>query len=130
MFKIKEVKPLFTGIITTAHVYSEDVQSSAGIYLADKLAGTMNQYQWVKAVGPMVTGIEKGNIVHINFKRYFKPKHVPGTLENNVITDRIEGTYEIPSIEIDGRQYLFLQNNDIDYVVSDYDLQNDGGLIE
>ena len=130
MFKIKKVRPLFTGVITTAKVYSDDVKTEAGLYIGDKMAGTLNQYQHVYAVGPMVTGIEEGNIVKINFKRYMVVKHLPGKLEDNVQKDNMVASYEIPKITIDGIDYLFLQNNDIEYVVEDWELDNDGGLLE
>lgn len=131
MFKIKEVKPLFTGVITTAKVYSEDLRTDAGLYVGDKMAGTLNPYQYVYAVGPMVTGVEKGNIVKINFKRYMIVKHLPGKIgEDNVQKDNMVASYEIPKINIDGVDYLFLQNNDIEYVVTDWELDNDGGLLE
>ena len=117
MFTVKKVKPLFTGVITTAHTYSEDQKTESGLYTGSKRAGTMNPNQWVISVGPMATGIKEGDIVHINFKRYMKARHVPGQIEDNVQKDDYSVTYEIPSINIDGKEYLFLQNNDIEYIV-------------
>lgn len=131
MFKVKEVKPLFTGVITTAHVYSEDVRSESGLYLGTtKMAGAMNPYQWVVEVGPMVTGVKKGDIVKINFKRYMVVQHLKGKIEDNVQKDNLNAAYEIPYIEIDGKNYLWLQNNDLEYVVTDYEGVSDGGLLE
>lgn len=131
MFRVKKVKPLFTGIITTARVYSEDIKTDAGIVLGGtKMAGSMNPYQYVVAVGPMVTGIKEGDVVCINFKRYLVPTHLPGKIENNIQKDNMVGSYEIPMITIDGIDYLFLQNNDIEYVVEEYDGIEDGGLLE
>jgi len=130
MFKIKKVKPLFTGIITTAKVYSEDLKTASGILLGGtKMAGSMNPFQFVYAVGPMVTGVKEGDVVCINFKRYLVPKHLPGKIENNTQADNMVASYEIPLINIDGTDYLFLQNNDIEYVVEDYET-DDGGLLE
>lgn len=122
---------MFTGIITTAHVYSDDVRSESGLYLGGtKMAGSMNPYQWVIAVGDMVRDIKPGDIVCINFDRYCKVKHVPGKIEDNVQKDNMGYGYEIPCVEIDGRNYLRLQNNDIEYIVTDFELDNDGGLLE
>ena len=131
MFKILEIKPLFTGVITTAHVYSEDVRSESGLYLGGtKMAGSMNPFQRVVAVGPMASGINVGDIVCINFSRYAVAQHVPGKIEDNIQHDDMSWGYQIPIVEIDGQKYLRLQNNDIEYVVTKYDLDNDGGLLE
>lgn len=122
---------MFTGVITTAYVYSEDVRSESGLYLGGtKMAGSMNPYQWVKFVGPMATGIKVGDIVKINFRRYELPSHVPGRIEDNIQKDNYSSTYEIPCIEIDGQQYLNLQNNDIEFVVTEWEGVEDGGLLE
>lgn len=130
MFKIKEIKPLFSGVITTARVYSEDLRTSSGLYVGDKMAGTINPYQHVYAVGPMVTGVKAGDIVKLNFKRYLVPRHLPGAIEENIQKDNMVASYEIPKVTIDGVDYLNLQNNDIEYVVTKWELDNDGGLLE
>lgn len=130
MFKIKKVKPLFTGVITTAYTYSEDIKTDAGILLGNKLAGTMNPYQRVVAVGPMATGLKEGDVVYINFDRYAVVNHLPGKIEDKVTKDAPQWGYSIPMVIMDGQKYLSIQNNDIVYVVEDYELDNDGGLLE
>lgn len=131
MFNIKKVRPLFTGVITTARTYSDDVRSESGLYLGTtKMAGSMNPYQYVVAVGAMVKDIKPGDIVCINFKRYMKAQHIPGAIENNIQKDNLSQTLEIPAITIDGIDHLFIQNNDIEYVVEEYELDNDGGMLE
>lgn len=129
-FNVKKVRPLFTGVITTAIKYKED--SLVGGILVDvtKKEGTMNIYQTVVAVGAMVKDIKPGDIVCINFKRYLVPVHVPGQIENNKQTTTLQGTYEIPMITLDGVDHLFLQNNDIEYVVEEYDGVEGGGLLQ
>lgn len=131
MFKVKAIQPRYNGVLTTAHVYSEDVRSESGLYLGTtKMAGSMNPYQTVVAVGPMARDLEPGKIVKINFKRYLVPLHLPGKIEDNVQKDNMNASYEIPCIELDGKTYLMIQDNDIEYVVTDYELDNDGGLLE
>ena len=76
------------------------------------------------------TGLKKGDIVNINFKRYAKVNHVPGAIENNVQSDNMNISYEIPMIDIDGVEYLFLQSNDIEFIVTDYDGIEEGGLLQ
>jgi len=129
-FKIKKVRPLFTGIITTATKYQNGVTAKGGLLLdVTKMDGTINNYQIVKAVGSMVHDIKEGDVVCINFKRYLKVKHLPGVIEDNVQSDNMQGVYEIPKITIDDTDYLFIQNNDIEYVVEDYEVDA-GGLLQ
>lgn len=132
MFKIKKVKPMFTGVITTAYKYVGNVQSDSGLILPSKMDGQLNLYQWVVSVGPMVTGIQEGDIVRINLKRYAVVEHAKGSLDaaSNIQHDDMRMNYEIPMVPIDGRDYLFLQNNDIEYVVEDYEGVEEGGLLQ
>lgn len=132
-FTIKKVRPLFTGVITTARRYVSDQTTTKGGLLVDttKMVGTMNPLQWVVSVGSTVHDLKEGDIVKINFKRYIKAKHVPGIIgDDNVQSDNLSATFEIPSITIDGVDYLFIQNNDIEYVVTEYDGIDEGGLLE
>ena len=131
-FKVKKVKPLFTNVITTALTYSEDVRSESGLYLGTtKMAGSMNPYQWVVAVGSTVHDIKEGDIVYINFNRYAKIQHAPGSInDDNIQQDNMTYQYSIPCIEIDGKQYLRIQNADIEYVVTEFDGIEAGGLLE
>lgn len=128
-FKIKKVRPLFTGVVTTAQKYVGEVTTDAGIILANKMEGQLNIFQSVVAVGSTVTGLKPGDVVCVNYKRYLKAKHVPGIIEDNVQSDNLEATYEIPSIEINGQQFLLLQNNDIEFVVEEYEV-DEGGLFQ
>ena len=132
MFKIKEIKPLFTGVVTTAMKYVSNVTSDSGLILPGKMEGQLNYFQWVEAVGDMVTGIKKGDIVRINFKRYAIASHVPGAIDAdaNVQHDNMSIKYEIPMVNIDGRDFLFLQNNDIEYVVTRFEGVDEGGLLQ
>ena len=119
MFKIRKVKPLFTGVITTAKKYVDDVKSGSGLIDVTRMSGSLNPYQTVISV------------VKINFKRYAKAKHTPGAIDEaqNKQFDNMTITYEIPIINIDGTDCLFLQNNDIEYIVTEYDV-DEGGLFQ
>jgi hypothetical protein len=131
MFNIKKIRPMFTGVITTAYTFSEDQRTSAGLYTGGKRKGDLNPYQWVVSVGNTVTGLKEGDIVYINFKRYAKAQHIPGSInDDNIQKDNMSITYEIPFIEVDGKTYLRLQNSDIEFVVEDYDGIDEGGLLE
>lgn len=133
MFKIKKVRPLFTGIVTTSTKYVGDTTTSGGIILdTTRMAGSLNPYQTVVAVGAMAEkDIHAGDIVKLNFKRYAKAKHVPGAIDEaeNKQFDNMSITYEIPMIRLGDQECLFLQSNDVEYVVEDYEV-DEGGLLQ
>lgn len=133
MFRIKKVKPLFTGIITTAVKYKGEVKTNGGLLLdTTRMEGSLNPYQRVIAVGDMCKDIHEGDIVKINFKRYAKAKHLPGAIDEaeNKQFDNLSITYEIPIINMNNVDCLFLQSNDIEYIVVDYDGIEAGGLLQ
>lgn len=131
MFKIKKVKPKFTGVVTTAYKYVTDGTTEAGLIKVTKRKGELNFYQRVIAVGDTVKGIKEGDIVRINFKRYAIAQHTPGKIDadQNKQYDKMQWTYQIPIIPIEGEEYLFLQDADIEYVVTEYEI-DEGGLLE
>lgn len=132
MFKIKKVRPLFTGIITTAKKYVGEVTTAGGLLLdTTRMSGSLNPYQTVVSVGDMCKDIKEGDVVKINFKRYAKAQHLPGAIDEaqNKQFDNMSITYEIPMINLDGQECLFLQSNDIEYVVTDYEV-DEGGLLQ
>ena len=131
-FKIKHIRPLFTGVVTTANKYVSDTTIAGGLILDMRhRKGELNPYQTVICAGPMCNGIKDGDIVKINFKRYMKVNHIPGVIDQaqNTQADTLQATYEIPIIELDGKEYLNIQYNDLEYVVDDYDV-DEGGLLE
>lgn len=125
--------PLFTGVITTARTYVGDQRADKGGLIVDttKMAGTMNPIQQVFAVSKAgeSLGLKKGSVVKLNFNRYYKTKQKPGAIENNVQSSVLQGFYEFPIVEISGVKYLSLQQSDIEYVITDYDI-DEGGLFE
>lgn len=126
---IKEVKPLFTGVVTTAKKFVQDNKTEGGLFIANQIKGTLNTFQTVVAVGTTVQGVKPGDIVKCNFKRYIKQKHVPGSIDNdNTMHDNYSYFYEIPTVDINGVEHLLIQNNDIEYVaIVETD---DGGLLQ
>lgn len=132
MFKIKKVRPLFTGIVCTAKRYVGDIKTAGGLLLdTTRMEGGLNPYQTIIAVGDMCRDVKEGDIVKINFKRYAKSKHVPGAIDDaqNLQHDDFTITYEIPMINLDGQECLFIQTNDIEYVVTDFEV-DEGGLLQ
>lgn len=130
-FNIKKVRPLFTGVITTATKIVGEMTTAAGLIDVTKREGTLNNFQTVVSVGKMVTDVKPGDIVCLNFKRYKAVKHLPGTIgEDNIQTDTMLADYEIPQIILDGVPHLFIQNNDIEFVVEEFDGVDEGGLLQ
>lgn len=132
-FTIKKVKPLFTGVITTARKYVGEQAAKKGGLIIDtrKLDGSLNPYQFVYSVGTTVRDINEGDVVKINFSRYARAKHTPGAIDEaeNKQFDNLSIDYEIPVIIINDIEYLFIQDRDIEYIVTDYDV-DDGGLLQ
>lgn len=123
---------MFTGIITTATKYVGEQMTAGGLLLdTTRMAGSLNPYQTVISVGDMCKNIKEGDVVKINFKRYAKAQHTPGAIDEaqNKQFDNMSITYEIPIVELDGKDCLFIQSNDIEYIVTDYEV-DEGGLLQ
>ena len=113
---IKKVKPMFDGLITTMNRYGSDVKARGSNLIDASTANTATEYQTVVATGPMVRGIEVGDTVFINPKRYAVMKHKPGSLQDGVIKDNPVIGYNFDIVEIDGVEHLYLQSSDIKFV--------------
>lgn len=113
---IKKVKPMFNGLITTMNRYGSDQKVKGTNLIDSSKANAVKDYQTVVAVGPMVRGIEVGDTVFINPKRYAVMKHKAGSLQDGVIKDNPVVGYNFDIVEIDGVEHLYLQDNDIKFV--------------
>lgn len=116
MVTIKKVKPMFNGLVTTMNKYSDDVKVSGTNIIDSSKTNTVKEYQTVVAVGPMVRGIEVGDTVFINPKRYAIMKHKAGSLQDGVIKDNPVIGYNFDIVEIEGVDHLYLQDGDIKFV--------------
>ena len=132
-FKIKKVRPLFTSVVTTARTYVGDQHAKVGGVIIDtrKMDGSLNPFQTVVSVGTTVRDVKEGDIVKINTKRYEIVEHVPGAIDEqqNKQATSMAKNVEVPMIVIDDQQYLYLQINDIEYVVTEYEV-DEGGLLQ
>lgn len=113
---IKKIKPMFNGLITTMNKYSATETVRGSDIIDATKANAVKEYQTVVAVGPQVKGIEVGDIVYINPKRYMVMEHKPGSLKDNVIQDNMIKGYKFDIVEISGVDHLYLFDNDIKYV--------------
>lgn len=119
--KIKQIKPLFTSVVTTMDRYEEDVKTEGGLINTSKREGEIKEYQKIVAVGSSVRDMEVGDYVLINPSRYAVRKHNPDSLRNGIITDNPVTSYNFNVVEIDGVQHLLLQDRDIDFVILDFE---------
>ena len=119
MIRIKKLRPMFTNIVTTMNSYDEDV-TVAGIIDTRKQKGALKEYQTVIAVGSAVRDIKPGDIVCINPIRYAQYKHDNSSLKDLATNNPITG-YNFNVVEIDGKDCLLLHDQDIRYVIEDYE---------
>lgn len=120
MLKIKKLKPMFAHLITTMDKYEDDV-ITGGIIDTHRQKGSVKEYQKVVAVGSLVRDIKVGDMVLINPKNYRVLKHEKGSLKDGVITDNPVVGYNIPTVEINGELFMYLNDNDIEYIVEEYE---------
>lgn len=117
MLNIKKIRPMANYLVTTKEEYTEEDVSKGG--LITKVIGSLKEYQKVVAIGPLVRGIQVGDIVCINPKRYAKYKHQPGSLKDGVITDNPVVAYNFNVIELDHIPHLLLTDQDIDFIIEE-----------
>lgn len=127
MLNIKKIKPMANYLVTTKDEYGGEDTTQGG--LITKMKGSLKEYQRVVAVGPVVRGIQVGDIVCINPKRYARYKHNPGSLKNGVISDNPVISYNFNVIELDHVPHLLLTDQDIDFVIEDYEEEKESNII-
>ena len=126
MIKLKKIKPMFNAILTTMDTYEDDVTCNSIIV---KTKGTIKEYQKVVAVGDTVRSVKEGDLVCINPKRYAVVKHNEGSLKDGVVADNPVVKYNFDIIEMNNTPYLLLQDNDISYIIEDFEEIKDEKLI-
>lgn len=127
IINIKSIRPMANYIVTTKDEYTAADNSRNG--LITKLEGSLKEYQKVVAIGPMVRGIQVGDIVCINPRRYAKYKHQPGSLKDGVITDNPVISYNFNVIELDHVSHLLLTDQDVDFVIEDYEEETPSPIV-
>jgi co-chaperonin GroES (HSP10) len=86
MLKIKEIKPLFTSILTTGNKYEKDVKEG-GIITNKK--GDLKLYQKVLAVGSSVRDIKVGDMIMFSPKDYVVMKYDPNSVKNDMDMNKV-----------------------------------------
>ena len=124
MLKIKKLRPMFTNIVTTMNTYEDDIVTASGLLDTRKQKGALKEYQTVIAVGNAVRDIFPGDVVCINPIRYAQYKHNKNSLKDLATDNPITG-YNFNVVEIDGKDCLLLHDQDIRYVIEDYEEVSD-----
>lgn len=122
---IKKIKPMFNQVICTMDKYTDEDTKIGSIIDVHKVNNPIKEYQKVIAIGPMVKNISVGDLVMINPKRYQKLKHKDGSLKDGIIEDNIVIQYNFNVIELDHVKYLLLQDNDIDFIIEEYEEEDE-----
>ena len=118
MLKVKSIKPLFTGVLTTANKYETTSTKNGIIISAKQTEGHIKEYQTVVKVGSSVREIKPGDIVLINPSRYLRKKFD----ENSIIDDFDKNhTIEIniPTVVINDKEYFLIEDRDVAYIIDD-----------
>ena len=118
---IKKIKPMFTALITTMDKYEHDIITDGGLIDTSKQQGCLKEYQRVVAVGTAVRDIKEGDLVCINPTRFAVRKHKDGSLKDGVISDNPVIDYNFDIVEMNNTPYLLLQDRDINFIVEDYE---------
>ena len=116
---IKKIKPLFTAVVVTSNVYPRDYKERG---LISPKANKLKEYQIVVAVGDSCRGVEEGDLVCIDLSSYAQWKYKKNSVKSDMeeLHNEIVG-YNVPQIEIDGKDYLYLDIRDIKYIVQEFD---------
>lgn len=117
MLVLKKITPVFNHVLTTKDVYDKDVMEN-GMIVETK--GTVKRYQRVVAVGPQVKSCKAGDMVMIDPIRYGKMKHRNGAVADGVIEDDPKIEYNIPVITIDGKEFMYIGDNDIQFIINQF----------
>lgn len=118
MLKVKSIKPLFTGVLTTANKYETTSTKNGIIISAKQTEGHIKEYQTVVKVGSSVREIKPGDTVLINPSRYLRKK-----FDENSIRDDFDKNptieINIPTVVINDKEYFLIEDRDVAYIIDD-----------
>ena len=117
MLNIKDIRPVYTRIITTADKYTES-QKIGSLLDANKLEGRYKEYQTVVRIGSSVREVKEGEVVLIDPSRYMKRKFSDNSLREDFVENPIV-SIDIPTITMDGVDYFMIEERDVAYVIVD-----------
>lgn len=122
MLKLKKITPTFNHILVTKNLRDHDEYDN-GVLV--RPAGSVKEWQTVVAVGPTVKNCKEGDVIMVDPVRYAKNKHADGTMQDGVVSDNVTVAYLIPYITIDDKEYMYLYDTDIQFVINEYEETED-----
>ena len=117
---IKKIKPMFTRIVTTMDMYVDDTTTPGGIIDVTKLKQGIKEYQKVIAVGTSVRTVKEGDLVCINPDRYAVRKFSNDSVKNDLLENTVT-RYNFNVVKIEDKDYLLLDEADVEFVVEDWE---------
>jgi len=117
MLKVKDIRPVYTRLITTANRY-EETQLNGGLIDVNKMEGRYKEYQTVVRIGSAVREVKVGDVVLIDPSRYMKRKFSDNSLRENFVENPIV-EINIPTVTMDDEDYFMIEERDIAYVIAD-----------
>ena len=116
---IKKIKPMFTAVVVTANIYPRDYKEHN---IISPKANKLKEYQKVVAVGDSCRDIKEGDLVCIDLSLYAQRKYKKNSVKSDIdeLHNEIIG-YNVPQINIDDQDCMYLDIRDIKYIVQDYD---------
>lgn len=121
MLKIKDARPVYTGLFVTSDEYT-DKDFENGIVLYGDY-GKVKPFQKVFKCGPYVKNVKEGDMVKINLGRYVRRKYGEDDLRSEMPTKNDVKLF-IPDVEINGVKYYHIEENDVVMVIDDYEQVN------
>lgn len=122
MLKLKKITPTFNHILVTNNLRDHD-EYDDGVLV--RPAGTTKEWQTVVAVGSTVTNCKPGDVVMIDPVRYAVMKHQEGSLKDGVVADNPTVAYNIPHILIDNKDFMYLYDTDIQFILNEFEETED-----
>lgn len=121
MLELKKIKPLYTGIITTAEKYGENTTIKGSSLIDSSKVNTLKEYQTVLSKGDMVRNVNVGDLILINPAAYEVKKFGNSVREDMVDTHKLEKSYNFNIVVIDGKQNLLIQERDVEFVIEEWE---------
>lgn len=117
MLKVKDIRPVYTRLITTADKY-EETQMNGNLIDVNKMEGRYKEYQTVVRVGSAVREVKEGDVVLIDPSRYMKRKFSDNSLREDFVENPIV-EINIPTVTMNDEDYFMIEERDIAYVIAD-----------
>ena len=117
MLKVKDIRPVYTRLITTANKY-EETQMNGNLIDVNKMEGRYKEYQTVVRVGSAVREVKEGDVILIDPSRYMKRKFSDNSLREDFVENPIV-EINIPTVTMGDEDYFMIEERDIAYVIAD-----------